>query len=132
MASDKLMKFSDFRKLTVWQKAMDLTEEVYGLIRLLPKEEMFSLSSQIRRAVVSVPSNIAEGVGRNSSKEFVQFLSIARGSLCELSTQLEICLRLRYLGDSATSKSFALIIEISKMLNSLSNSVLTPTETKNE
>ena len=111
---------------------MDLTEDVYGLIRFLPKEEMFSLSNQIRRAVVSVPSNIAEGVGRNSNKKFVQFLSIARGSLCELSTQLEICLRLRYLDASATSKSFALIIEISKMLNSLSNSVSAPAETKNE
>ena len=87
------MKSSNFRDLTVWQKAMDLTVEIYKLIKNLPKEETFALSDQIRRAAVSIPSNIAEGQGRVTAKEFIRFPSMARGSLCELSTQIEICER---------------------------------------
>lgn len=85
------MQTSDYKRLKVWQKAMDLKEEVYRLVRLLPREETYALSDQLRRAVVSMLSNIAEGHGRGSDKEFVKFLTIARGSLFEVETQLLIC-----------------------------------------
>lgn len=113
------MKISDYRKLQVWQKAMELTLEVYALVKLLPKEETYALSDQMRRAVVSIPSNIAEGHGRNSDKEFVKFLYISRGSLLELETQIEICHRLCYFNDNQSYPASILIIEIGKMLNAL-------------
>ena len=117
------MKSSNYKELKVWQKAMDLTVEVYKLVKLLPNEETYALSDQMRRAVVSIPSNIAEGQGRNSDKEFIQFLSIARGSLWELETQIEICLRIGYIDQSLATNTNNLIAEISKMLNALSNSL---------
>ena len=121
------MKSSDYRQLKVWQKAMDLTTEIYKLVRLLPKEETYALSDQMRRAAVSIPSNIAEGQGRNSDKEFVNFLSVARGSLWELETQIEICERLGYIDNAIKSNIFLTTTEVSKMLNALSNSLsLTP------
>ncbi len=104
---------------------MDSTMEIYSLVKLLPKEETYVLSNQMRRAVVSIPSNIAEGRGRNSNKEFLNFLSIARGSLWDLETQLEICKRLGFLDNTQTDKSYVLITEVSKMLNALSNSLIT-------
>jgi four helix bundle protein len=119
------MKSSDYKQLKVWQKAIDLTVEVYKLVKHLPKEETYVLSDQMRRAVVSIPSNIAEGQGQNSSKEFLQFLSIARGSLWELGTQMEICEQLGYLDKQQMTKAYELIIEIGKMLNALSNSLKT-------
>ena len=85
------MKSSDYKQLIVWHKSMDLVVEVYSLVKLLPKEELYALSDQMRRAVVSIPSNISEGLGRNSDKEFIQFLSVSRGSLWELATQIEVC-----------------------------------------
>lgn len=117
------MKSSDYRQLKVWQKAIDLAIEIYRLVKFLPKEETYALSDQMRRAAVSIPSNIAEGQGRNSDKEFINFLSIARGSLWELETQLELCSRIGYIGASQASKAYSLIIEISKMLNALSISL---------
>jgi four helix bundle protein len=87
------MKVSSYRDLLVWKKSMDLSVEVYQLTRGFPREEVFGLASQLRRSAVSIPSNIAEGQGRSGTKEFQQFLSIARGSTCELQTQLEIALR---------------------------------------
>jgi len=121
----KDMKSSNFRDLMVWQKAMDLTVEIYLLVKHLPKEENYALSDQMRRAAVSVPSNIAEGHGRDSAKEFVRFLSMARGSLRELSTQLEICIRLQYLNESNTLTSNTLITEVDKMLTSLATKLTT-------
>lgn len=117
------MNSSDFRQLIVWQKAMDLTVEIYSLVKYLPREEMYSLSDQMRRAVVSVPSNIAEGRGRNSEKDFMRFLVLARGSLWELSTQIEICERLHYLNVGQTKNAKELIVEISKMIKSLSDTL---------
>jgi four helix bundle protein len=117
------MKSSDYKQLKVWQKAMDLTIEIYKLVKLLPREETYALSDQMRRAVVSIPSNIAEGQGRNSDKEFVNFLSIARGSLWELETQIEICERLGYIDNVIKSNTFIITAEVSKMLNALSNSL---------
>ncbi|MGB8259705.1 MAG: four helix bundle protein [Terracidiphilus sp.] len=84
---------ASFRDLLVWQKAMNLSVEIYQLTRLFPREEMYGLASQLRRSAVSVPSNIAEGQGRAGTKEFLQFLAMARGSLCEMQTQLEIARR---------------------------------------
>ena len=85
-----------FRDLTVWQRAMQLTVAVYKLTQEFPREELYGLTSQIRRSVVSIPSNIAEGQGRASPAEFRQFLAIARGSNCEVQTQLEIARALDY------------------------------------
>ena len=116
-----MIKTSDYRDLKVWQKAIDLTSEIYKLVKLLPNEERYALSDQIRRAAVSVPSNIAEGRGRGTNKEFVRFLLMSRGSLWEVSTQLEICERLNYLSQEDTSNARQMITEISKMINALAS-----------
>ena len=113
------MSVKSYRELLVWQKAMLLTEETYRLVKLLPKEELYALSSQMRRAAVSIPSNIAEGQARNSTREFVQFLSIARGSAAELETQFMICVRLKYLQLSQVEAALSLSSEVGKMLNGL-------------
>ena len=81
----------DYRDLVVWQRSMELVKLVYGLTKQLPREETFALSNQLRRAVVSIPSNIAEGYGRNSKQDYLRFLNIARGSKNEVETQLQIC-----------------------------------------
>ena len=86
-----------YKKLKVWQKAMQLVVQVYKATKNFPKHEQYGLISQLRRSVVSIPSNIAEGHGRNSDKEIVRFLDIARGSIFELDTQLEISRQLSYL-----------------------------------
>lgn len=83
-------KLKSYKNLVVWQKAMDLVVEVYTLVKKLPKEEKYALSDQMRRSVVSIPSNIAEGYTRNSTTEYLRFLSIANGSRTELETQLII------------------------------------------
>lgn len=117
------MKSSDYRQLKVWQKAMDLTVEIYSLVNKFPRAENYALSDQMRRSVVSIPSNIAEGQGRNSDKEFVNFLSIARGSLWELETQIEISERLHYIDSGPKNKVYEQTEEIGKMLNALANSL---------
>ena len=117
------MKSSDYRQLKVWQKAMDLTVEIYSLVNKFPRAENYALSDQMRRSVVSIPSNIAEGQGRNSDKEFVNFLSIARGSLWELETQIEISERLHYIDSGQKNKVYEQTEEIGKMLNALATSV---------
>jgi four helix bundle protein len=105
-----------FRDLHVWQKSMELTVAVYRITASFPREEVFGLTSQLRRAAISIPSNIAEGQGRLNTREFRQFLGIARGSNCELQTQLEIARRLR-LGDSELlSNAENLSHEIGKMI----------------
>lgn len=113
------MAFSNYKDLTVWQKSMDLTEEIYRLVKKLPKEETYALSDQMRRSVVSIPSNIAEGQGRNSNNEFRNFLSFANGSLSELETQLLICVRLGYLSDADIKTALSLSNEIDRMLSAL-------------
>ena len=112
-------KIEDYKDLIVWQRSMELAEEVYRLVKKLPKEELFALSDQIRRAVISIPSNIAEGYERNSTKEYIHFLSIAKGSKAELETQLLLCTKIHYLNNSDIEKSISLIQEIGKMINSL-------------
>ena len=113
------MRANDYKDFVVWQKSIDLSVEIYRLVKLLPKTETYALSDQMRRAVISIPSNIAEGKGRNSAKEFVQFLGIARGSQKELETQLYICTKLGYFTEEEVSTALNLCEEISKMLNSL-------------
>ena len=117
-----MIKSSDYQDLKVWQKAIELTSEIYKLVKLLPNEERYALSDQIRRAVVSVPSNIAEGRGRGTNKEFVRYLLMSRGSLWEVSTQLVICERLQYMNQEQTAYARQLITEISKMINALASS----------
>lgn len=117
---------NSFRELVVWQKAMDLVVEVYRLVKLLPREEQYALADQMRRCAVSIPSNIAEGHTRNSTKEYIQFLSIAKGSNAELQTQLSICSRLGYLSNEQISNATGLSGEIGKMISSIQKS-LTPT-----
>ena len=98
---------------------MQLVKEVYSVLDFLPSQEKFALSDQIRRAVVSIPSNIAEGYARNSDKEFLQFLYIARGSKAELETQLEIAEMLGYLSRNQLNEINAISEEVGKMLNKL-------------
>jgi four helix bundle protein len=88
---------NSFKDLIVWQKSMELVEKVYKITESFPTKEQFGLISQMRRAAVSIPSNIAEGYGRNSTGSYIQFLSIARGSLLELETQLELSKRLNFI-----------------------------------
>ena len=114
-----------YKELIVWQKAMDLVVEIYNLSKKLPREEIYALSDQMRRAAVSVPSNIAEGQPRNSTKEFLQFLAIAKGSLSELETQLAISVRLQYLTEIQISQAVALSDEIGKMIRSIEQKLTT-------
>ena len=123
------MAKKSFRELIVWQRAMDLVVEVYSLTKLLPKDEVYGLSSQMRRAAVSVPSNIAEGNSRNTTKEYVRFLNIALGSNAEVETQLEICLKLKYVEANQIYKASELCTEVGKMLNSIAKK-LTPSPKK--
>ena len=109
----------NFKELIVWQKAMDLTGEIYQIAKRLPKEETYALSDQMRRAAVSIPSNIAEGHGRNSTKEFIQFLAIARGSVYELETQLLLCVKIKYMTESEVQNATRLLSEITKIINSM-------------
>ena len=102
--------------LQVWQKGMDLAVEIYRLTKLLPKEETYGLVDQMRRAAVSIPSNIAEGNGRDSDIDFARFLSISQGSRSELETQLELCNRLGYLSEQQTERARNLSAEIGRML----------------
>ncbi len=112
-------KIKGFRELKVWQKAMDLVTEVYRLAKLLPREETYALSDQLRRAVVSVPSNIAEGNGRFSAKEYISYLSIANGSRAEVETQLEVCVRIGYLKEEEIQKAMEMSEETGKMIGAL-------------
>ena len=105
---------NDYRDLIVWQRSMSLCEQVYLLIRQFPQEERYSLCDQLRRAVVSIPSNIAEGNGRDSRTEYARFLAIARGSVFEVQTQLELAERFGYV--STPSEVKTLLADISKML----------------
>lgn len=106
-----------FKNLIVWQKAMELTKLVYGLVRQFPNDERYALSDQLRRAVVSIPSNIAEGNGRSGNKDYAHFLAVARGSLYETVTQLEIARDLGYIDSIDTV--IPLAEEVSRMLTTM-------------
>lgn len=113
------MSVKSYKDLKIWQRSMDMIELIYRITEDFPSKESFGLVSQMRRAAVSVPSNIAEGYGRQSTGSYSQFLSVARGSLFELETQVEICIRLKYIHKTESEKLVAEIVEISKMISSL-------------
>jgi four helix bundle protein len=110
---------NNFRKLNVWGKAVTLATNVYKKTEYFPNHEIYGLTSQIRRCTVSIGSNIAEGAGRGSSKEFKQFLNIATGSCYELETQLTISKNLGYINKPDFNSLIKSVIEIQKMLHSL-------------
>ena len=110
---------NSYKDLVVWQKGMSLVETVYRVTTKLPASEQFGLTSQMRRCVVSVPSNIAEGYGRQATGEYRHHLLMSRGSLLELETQLLLCQRLNYLAEEEIASVLSEIMEISKMLGSL-------------
>jgi four helix bundle protein len=116
-------KICSYRDLVVWQKALDLVTEVYAATSGFPREEVFGLTSQLRRSAVSVPSNIAEGQGRATKGEFIQFLSHARGSLYELETQIVIAGRLGYLLAEREHALAAKAEEVARILNGLLTSL---------
>ena len=118
------VKIQDYKDLILWQKGMDLAERVYLLSAEFPKSEIYGLTSQIRRAVISIPSNIAEGHGRYSDKEFTYFLSVANGSLKEVETQLHLSLRLKYINETQFSPVFTLCCDVARLLNALRKKIL--------
>ena len=108
-----------YRKLSVYKASLQLVEEVYALTKSFPTQENYALTNQIQRAVISIPSNIAEGMGRFSLKERIHFLEIASGSLMEVMCQLEIALRIGYISNSLFDMQEEHIVQISKMLVNL-------------
>jgi len=115
----------NFKDLIAWQKAMQITALVYKLTSLFPADEKFGLVSQMRRASVSIPSNIAEGQARHTTGEFVQFISHAEGSVAELETQLLLCLNLGFAVSDQTGPVLSLLDEVRRMLNALRRSLVT-------
>lgn len=113
------VQIRSFRDLGVWKKAMELVAMVYDITKGFPPDERFALSSQLKRAAVSVPSNISEGYGRNSTADYIRFLPIALGSLYELETQLELSIRLEFVEMSHAKEALEFCEEIEKMLISL-------------
>ena len=111
-----MINVKTYKDLIVWQKAMEMTTLLYKIIKKLPKEETYTLCDQMRRAAISIPSNIAEGFGRNSKKEYLQFLYIANGSVCELETQLILCVNINYLSEIETQPIMDLLSEIGKII----------------
>ena len=112
-----------YKDLEVWQKAMDLVVDSYNLAEMFPMNEKYGLTSQVQRAAVSVPANIAEGRSRQHTKEFIQFISIAYGSLAELETLIEIADRLDYVSNKQTESVLSKTAEIGRMLNGLRRSL---------
>jgi four helix bundle protein len=119
-----------YRDLVLWQKAMQFVTDLYRVTREFPREELYGLTSQMRRAAISIPSNIAEGQARYSQKEFRQFLSHARGSLVEVETQLGIAINLGYLTPSRGLALTKQRDEIGRLLNGLANSLPLRTENR--
>lgn len=117
------MAVTNFRDLAVWNRSMELVVAVYDLTRAFPRDERRSLTDQMRRAAVSIPSNIAEGHSRIHRKEFLHFLAIARSSLKEVETQLLIAERVRYVTDEQVKPALALCDEVSRMLRAMSNAL---------
>jgi four helix bundle protein len=110
---------ASYRDLVVWQRAMELVSAVYRVTAAFPEEERFGLTTQLRRSAVSIPSNIAEGQGRTTTREFHRFLGIARGSVKELETQMLIALDLGYAGDAGARRCLDLAEEVGRMLHAL-------------
>ncbi|MBI1955887.1 MAG: four helix bundle protein [Acidobacteria bacterium] len=118
-------KASDYKDLVVWQKGITLVKQIYELTQTFPAEEKYGLASQMRRAAVSIPSNIAEGQARHTTGEFIQFLSHAEGSIAELDTQLIIAIDLGYCENGKVENILQLILQLRKMLNALRRKLVT-------
>lgn len=116
-------RVASYRDLQVWQKGMELAKVIYAITKPFPADEKFGLVSQMRRAAVSIPSNIAEGQARKSTAEFIRFISNAEGSVAELDTQLTLCLDLRFCSRANMEEALGLISELKKMLNALRRSL---------
>ncbi len=117
------MPVKDYRELIVWQKAMDLVETIYRTTKVFPREEIYGLTSQIRRAAISIPSNIAEGNGRNTTRDYVHFLGMAYGSVKEVETQVLIAERLRYIDSNHSDGLVRMTTEIARLISGLVNSL---------
>ena len=113
-----------YKSLIVWQKSIALVKLIYMLTGTFPSEEKFGITSQMRRAAVSIPSNIAEGQARRTTGDYIRFVSIAEGSLAELETQLLIAIELEFCDKTKVVNCFSLMLEIRKMLNALRRSLL--------
>ncbi|MFZ5447648.1 MAG: four helix bundle protein [Thermodesulfobacteriota bacterium] len=120
---ERPQKSRSYRDLDVWKLALDLVKDIYLMTGTFPQAELYGLTSQIRRAAVSIPSNIAEGQSRNSFKEFKQFLSIALGSLAEIETQLIIANEIGYLASAEIDKFLVRVDTIRKMIKALTHSL---------
>lgn len=118
-----------YKELTVWQKAVDLAENIYRLTGAYPQEERYGLVNQMRRAAVSIPSNIAEGYNRNTTKDYVQFLHISKGSNAELETQLIISRKMNYISEAQFNEMQGYTDEIHRMLSKMIKSL---TQNKNQ
>ena len=114
---------SNFRNLLIWQKAMNLVTNTYSNTKEFPKEEIFGLTSQIRRCIISVPSNIAEGCGRDSNKEYLRFLNVSISSLFEFQTQLEIAKNINYIIEKEYNNLYEDSRELERMLVSFINKI---------
>ena len=112
-------EIQDYKDLIVWQKSRILAKEIYTLIRELPKNEQFALASQMQRAAISVPSNIAEGYGRHYRPDYIHFLNIARGSCYELETQIILCVDLDYCSEEPVASSISRLQDVKRLLNAL-------------
>ena len=119
MCQNVPMRIESHRDLIVWQKSMDLVDRVYSITRSFPSDERFGLTSQIRRAAISVPSNISEGHSHSSRNDYAQFVSIAKGSIMELETQLVIASRQLYISLDALKPVMSILNEVDRMLTSL-------------
>ena len=117
------MAWQSYQELVVWQKAMDTATEIYHVVKKLPKEELYALSDQMRRAAVSIPSNIAEGHARSTNKDFAWFLSVALGSKSELETQLLLSVKIGLLSESDIDKALSLLTETGKLLTTFIHSL---------
>jgi four helix bundle protein len=115
-------EINSYKDLLIWQKGLDIVTDLYQLVENFPKEELYALSSQLKRAAVSIPSNIAEGYGRNSTQSYIHFVTISRGSLFELETQLIVAKKLKFIkNETLFSDLMNQITEESKMINSFIN-----------
>ena len=111
-------EIKSYKDLLIWKKGITIVKLVYQLVKTFPQEEIYALSSQLKRASVSIPSNIAEGYGRNGNKDYLKFLNIAIASLFEMQTQLEIAFNLKYINETQFKKTFEESREIERMLSS--------------
>ena len=120
---DKIIKYRSYKDLEVWKLSIELVKEIYRITEKFPPSEIYGLTNQIRRAAVSIPSNIAEGQERNSAKEFRQFLAIALGSVAEIETQLIIAKEINYLTEAEVEPFMASIDRLRKMTRGLIKSI---------